>query len=109
MEKKTLTGKAVTENLSRKGCHGQEKKNREIEVDVKEYCICPQPETPQMIECSFCDQWYHLSCANLKNEDYFKKTKNTKRKWKCPNCEIPNSSLTKQKLSRCFPPSVSKL
>ena len=60
--------------------------------DVTLYCLCREPERPGMIGCDFCDEWYHISCLNLKKEDA---KQLTKCKWECPKCELANKKSTK--------------
>lgn len=58
----------------------------------KEFCFCRKQESPRMIGCDHCDEWYHLECLNLTK----KKAKRLARKdWACPNCAPNSSSLSK--------------
>ncbi|KAH3733982.1 hypothetical protein DPMN_040421 [Dreissena polymorpha] len=39
---------------------------QESEVDNKEYCVCRKPYSGRfMIQCDFCEEWYHGSCVNV--------------------------------------------
>ena len=33
-------------------------------VEIEVICFCHLPEQGEMIECSKCGQWYHISCVN---------------------------------------------
>ena len=36
------------------------------EDDLKQYCICKKPYSGRfMIQCDYCDEWYHGSCVNI--------------------------------------------
>ena len=38
--------------------------------DENVYCICRKADDGlPMVQCSACDEWYHLSCMNLKQSD----------------------------------------
>ncbi|KAH3811580.1 hypothetical protein DPMN_139990 [Dreissena polymorpha] len=38
----------------------------EGEVYYKEYCVCRKPYSGRfMIQCDFCEEWYHGSCVNV--------------------------------------------
>ena len=56
------------------------------------YCLCREPERPGMIGCDFCEEWYHIACLNLTKDDAMQLTK---RKWKCPKCELSDSKQAK--------------
>lgn len=59
------------------------KVKKEISDMKKETCICRKPESPRMIGCDHCEEWYHFECLNLTK----KKAKKLARKdWSCPNC-----------------------
>ena len=60
-------------------------------VPVK-YCLCREPERPGMIGCDYCEEWYHISCLNLKKEDA---KQLTKCKWQCPKCELESKKQAK--------------
>ena len=47
------------------------------------YCICHGEETPGMIGCDYCDEWYHPQCLNLNKNDV-KRLSN--ENWSCPVC-----------------------
>ena len=51
----------------------------------KLYCICRQPYdgANDMIQCDYCQEWYHLSCIGLSQD---KLTKVEELKFKCPVC-----------------------
>lgn len=61
------------------------------ESSVK-YCLCREPERPGMIGCDYCEEWYHISCLNLKKEEV---NELTKCKWMCPKCELKDSKNTR--------------
>ena len=51
-------------------------------IDVKEYCHCRQPDDGRMmIQCEYCNEWYHGSCVNLTTEDTLSISK-----YKCKDC-----------------------
>lgn len=69
------------------------KKNKDaVQSTQTKYCLCREPERPGMIGCDYCDEWYHTSCLNLTKDDA---KKLTKRKWKCPKCELSESKQMK--------------
>ncbi|XP_069101562.1 uncharacterized protein [Argopecten irradians] len=38
--------------------------------DKKEYCVCRKPCNGRfMIQCDYCDEWYHGSCVNISATD----------------------------------------
>ena len=40
--------------------------DQEEEDDQKKYCVCKKPYSGRfMIQCDFCDEWYHGSCVNI--------------------------------------------
>ena len=40
--------------------------DQDEEDDQKEYCVCRKPYSGRfMIQCDFCDEWYHGSCVNI--------------------------------------------
>ena len=40
--------------------------DQDEEDDQKEYCVCRKPYRGRfMIQCDFCDEWYHGSCVNI--------------------------------------------
>ena len=45
-----------------------------------------------MIGCDYCEEWYHISCLNLKREEV---RELTKCKWMCPKCELKDKKMTK--------------
>ena len=49
------------------------------------YCICREEETPRMIGCDYCDEWYHTQCLNLSKDEV---TRLANENWSCPNCEL---------------------
>lgn len=50
--------------------------------DTTEYCVCRKPwEGRFMIQCDFCDEWYHGSCVNISATDAL-----TIDKYKCSGC-----------------------
>ena len=30
--------------------------------EIELYCMCRMPEVIPMIQCSYCEQWYHIAC-----------------------------------------------
>ena len=54
----------------------------------KVFCLCREPERPNMIGCDFCDEWYHYNCLNLTKSEA---KELTKKEWTCPNCEFKSS------------------
>jgi len=62
---------------------------------IKLYCLCREPERPGMIGCDYCEEWYHISCLNLKKEDA---KQLTKCKWQCPKCELESKRQEKNKI-----------
>ena len=71
---------------------------------IKLYCLCREPERPGMIGCDYCEEWYHISCLNLKKEDA---KQLTKCKWQCPKCEL--ESKRQEKSTSSFTFSMLKL
>ena len=58
------------------------------EIDTaspKLYCVCRQPydDTKHMLQCDYCQEWYHLSCIGLSKDEL---TKFEESKFKCPVC-----------------------
>ncbi|KAM3135535.1 Transcriptional activator of fatty acid utilization [Paramecium bursaria] len=49
----------------------------------KKICICRLPQNPDLsiIQCEACNEWYHLECLMLTNEEVDKI-----EKYVCPNC-----------------------
>ncbi|CAK69940.1 unnamed protein product (macronuclear) [Paramecium tetraurelia] len=49
----------------------------------KKSCVCQLPQNPdlQMIQCDECDNWYHLDCVELQDQDITKIDK-----YLCPRC-----------------------
>ena len=44
--------------------------DQDEEDDQKEYCVCRKPYSGRfMIQCDFCDEWYHGSCVNITPKD----------------------------------------
>lgn len=40
--------------------------DQDEEDDKKEYCVCRKPYSGRfMIQCDFCEEWYHGSCVNI--------------------------------------------
>ena len=36
------------------------------EDDLKQYCVCKKMYSDRfMIQCDYCDEWYHGSCVNI--------------------------------------------
>ena len=52
--------------------------------NIKVYCLCRMPDDydNQMVCCDQCDEWFHLSCLNLRSRDV-----NKNKEWKCNECE----------------------
>ena len=65
-----------------------------VESSAVRYCLCREPERPGMIGCDYCEEWYHISCLNLKREEV---RELTKCKWMCPKCELKDKKMTKGK------------
>lgn len=40
-----------------------------------------------VIQCSQCKDFFHVSCTNINNEDNLKKLRSRKATWKCENCD----------------------
>lgn len=32
---------------------------------VEIYCICKKPESPDMIACDVCEEWFHAKCFDI--------------------------------------------
>ncbi|MBV2113414.1 MAG: DDE-type integrase/transposase/recombinase [Candidatus Thiodiazotropha sp. (ex Ctena orbiculata)] len=44
--------------------------DQDEEDDQKQYCVCRKPYSGQfMIQCDFCEEWYHGSCVNITPTD----------------------------------------
>ena len=44
--------------------------DQDEEDDQKEYCVCRKPYSGRfIIQCDFCDEWYHGSCVNITPTD----------------------------------------
>ena len=50
-----------------------------VDSDVT-YCVCRQPDDGFMIECDWCDEWFHGRCVNVSEEEGVRI-----KKYKCPN------------------------
>lgn len=47
------------------------------------YCICRKPDDGGlMICCDWCEEWFHVSCINISEEEAYRI-----KKYKCPNCK----------------------
>ena len=75
-------GKTV---LSEPKSHPNQSKSIKKKRKDPVYCLCKEPERPNMIGCDFCDEWYHPECLNLSEQDISEAFATDK--WKCPNCE----------------------
>lgn len=51
--------------------------------DVNLYCLCHQPnkDSKMMVQCDFCDCWFHPRCVDL-DEDEAEHIST----WNCPRC-----------------------
>ncbi len=56
----------------------------------KETCLCGEGETPLMIECSHCNQWWHYRCVGLTKKEFEKHLKNSELPFACAICSIKN-------------------
>lgn len=75
------------------------KENLEEEPEpAKVFCLCREPERPNMIGCDFCEEWYHYNCLNLTKSEA---KELTKKEWKCPNCEY-KTSVEEKKLQKDY-------
>ena len=104
--KKSEKRKRVLHQEAKKSLSSSEKKPRSASLSstnepVKLYCLCREPERPGMIGCDYCEEWYHISCLNLKKEDA---KQLTKCKWQCPKCELESNKKAKSRLCLIFPP-----
>lgn len=84
----------------------QKKRNRvllSLTVDI--FCICRQPERMPMVECDYCNVWYHDDCINLSSDILAELEKNSDITWFCPSCKCITSklyiALMMPYLSRC--------
>ena len=59
-------------------------------VDRDLHCLCRTPDDGQfMIQCDYCDEWYHGACINLTPEQA-----DMWVKFRCPRCQDPESTGT---------------
>ena len=62
---------------------GSSADDAEEEDDDREYCICRKPANGRfMIQCDFCDEWFHGSCVNVTATDALDIDK-----YRCINCK----------------------
>ena len=48
----------------------QSQKDPEPDTGTDFYCLCRQPDDGQfMIQCDYCEEWFHGSCVNLSAEE----------------------------------------
>jgi len=97
--KKSEKRKRVLHQEAKKSLSSSEKKPRSASLSstnepVKLYCLCREPERPGMIGCDYCEEWYHISCLNLKKEDA---KQLTKCKWQCPKCELESNKKSENR------------
>ena len=50
--------------------------------DLPIFCICRMPEQGEMVECSNCQEWFHVSCEVIPK----KAIEESKVEWLCSNC-----------------------
>merc|ERR1711874_878225 len=66
------------------------------EEEVELFCYCRQPDSPDMIGCDFCDEWFHPACLSLSGKETEEITKTSS--WMCPECcerEVKKKKKTK--------------
>ncbi|XP_064597894.1 uncharacterized protein LOC135464397 [Liolophura sinensis] len=64
--------------------------------DTRLYCLCKQLDDPDrtMIQCDFCDEWFHPACVDLEEGEV-----NDVGRWYCPPCTdvmAQNPSLSRK-------------
>lgn len=60
--------------------------------DVQLYCLCRQKndENEMMVQCDFCDGWFHPRCVDMDEDEAGHLSS-----WNCPGCiEIMNDNPT---------------
>jgi hypothetical protein len=68
----------------------REGENIILPVDRDLHCLCRKPDDGQfMIQCDYCDEWYHGACINLTPEQA-----DMWVKFRCPRCQDPESTGT---------------
>ena len=61
--------------------------DQDEEDDLKKYCVCRKPYSARfIIQCDFCDEWYHGSCVNITATDAL-----VIDKYKCKACKDKRS------------------
>lgn len=54
------------------------------------HCLCRKPDDGKlMIQCDYCDEWYHGACINITPEQA-----DMLVKFRCPRCKYPESAGT---------------
>ena len=55
------------------------KSGKQKSIDKEIMCICQQPPSGKMIQCNWCQEWFHNKCMNIKRDDNI-------LFWICLNC-----------------------
>ena len=72
----------VPEWITRYKMSKTEEDDQDEDDDQKEYCVCKKPYGGRfMIQCDYCEEWYHGSCVNITVSDALEIDK-----YKCKAC-----------------------
>lgn len=61
------TKKKKTKSQKKKDNSSENRKHKDQQAELM--CICQQPESGEMIQCNWCQEWYHILCMNIKKDD----------------------------------------
>ena len=66
----TYKTRKVPERITKFKMSKEADEDPDEEDDQKQYCVCRKLYSGRfMIQCDFCDEWYHGSCVNITATD----------------------------------------